>query len=241
MVGQGLKDSTLVVIPTLNEFENVDELLSRLRNVHSELNLVSRSFDVLFVDDNSSDKTGERISESNLPWIYLVNRGRRYGFAQAYVFGFNWGLQRNYTYICQMDADLSHRPEDLKKLLMADKNLDLVIGSRWVKDGTVINWPFRRIILSRFANYFARSMLNLKVHDITSGFRRWKASTLKSLNFEEFESKGYCFQIELLQKFQGQTLQEVPITFVERQKGKSKMKLNIIIESFFMVLFLKFG
>ena len=228
-------ENTLVVIPTLNEAKNVEKLLLRLLEVRNRLENRGISFDVLFVDDNSSDNTGDIILGLNYVGVFLLLKNPPNGFAGAYISGIKWAIERGYTYICQMDSDLSHRPEDLENMLLEDSNYDVVIGSRWIKGGKIMNWPLRRHLLSRTANKYARLYLGLPVKDITSGFRRIKLEVLQNVPFENFKSSGYGFQIEISEALRDSTSKEIPIIFIERQFGKSKMTLKMILESFILV------
>ena len=224
---------TLVVIPTYNEIQSVPRLISNvctlLPGVH-----------ILVVDDNSPDGTSNAVEGLNQGIlkgrIFVLRRNEKVGLGAAYLAGFEWGLAHNYEAIVEMDADGSHRPEDLVKLLetfYSDPSIDLVTGSRWIKDGLVMDWPKTREVLSRSANTYAGIMLRSQVKDMTAGFRVFKSSTLQAIDFSTVKSQGYCFQIEMAKKVfaSGGKIQEVPITFVEREFGVSKMNLKIVVEA----------
>jgi dolichol-phosphate mannosyltransferase len=192
--------------------------------------------DLLVVDDNSPDGTGDladKLGEVD-PRVHVMHRSEKAGLGRAYVAGFTWALERGYDLIVEMDADGSHRPEDLPSLLAASARCDAVIGSRYVPGGTVVNWPKSREFLSRGANVYNRAMLGVRVKDATGGFRVYRAATLRKIDLNGIESAGYCFQIDMtLRVLQaGLTITEVPITFVERERGASKMSNTVIFEAF---------
>ena len=224
--------STLVIIPTYNEAENIEEIVHRVRvNVPSA--------DVLIVDDNSPDGTGD-IADHLVDGakISVLQRTTKDGIGAAYLAGFGWGLQRQYDVLVEMDADGSHRPEELSTLLTAvEHGADLVIGSRWVRGGSVVNWPKRREFLSRGGNRYVRIMLGLTVRDATGGYRAFKRETLLGLDLGDVESQGYCFQVDLARRAVGAgfVVVEVPITFTERVRGESKMTGRIVREALWRV------
>jgi dolichol-phosphate mannosyltransferase len=225
-------DRVIIVIPTYNERQNLEIIAGRIRESVPDA-------DVLVVDDNSPDGTGDladKLSEAD-PRVHVMHRTEKAGLGRAYVAGFTWALERGYDAIVEMDADGSHRPEDLPRLLTAISGADAVIGSRYVPGGTVVNWPKSREFLSRGANIYNRIMLGISVKDATGGFRVYRAATLRKLNLNNIESAGYCFQIDMtLRVLQaGLKLTEVPITFVERERGSSKMSNAVIREAFFRV------
>ncbi|MGH3264829.1 MAG: polyprenol monophosphomannose synthase, partial [Trebonia sp.] len=190
----------------------------------------------LVVDDNSPDGTGDladKLAEVD-PHVHVMHRTEKAGLGRAYVAGFSWALEAGYDLVVEMDADGSHRPEDLPKLLAAAARADAVIGSRYVPGGTVVNWPKSRAFLSWGANFYNRVMLGVRVKDATGGFRVYHASTLRKIDLNGIQSAGYCFQIDMtLRVLQaGLNLVEVPITFVERERGASKMSSTVIFESF---------
>jgi dolichol-phosphate mannosyltransferase len=188
------------------------------------------------VDDNSPDGTGDladKLAERD-PHVQVMHRTEKAGLGRAYVAGFTWALDRGYDFIVEMDADGSHRPEDLPRLLAATGDADAVIGSRYVPGGTVVNWPVSRQLLSKGANTYTRVMLGVRVKDATGGFRVYHARTLRKVGLDRIESAGYCFQVDMtLRVLQaGMKITEVPITFVERERGASKMSRSVILESF---------
>jgi dolichol-phosphate mannosyltransferase len=225
-------DRVIIVIPTYNERQNLEIIVGRIRESVPDA-------DVLVVDDNSPDGTGDladKLSEAD-KFVQVMHRTEKAGLGRAYVAGFTWALERGYDAIVEMDADGSHRPEDLPRLLTAIRGADAVIGSRYVPGGTVVNWPKSREFLSRGANIYNRIMLGISVKDATGGFRVYRAATLRKINLNNIESAGYCFQIDMtLRVLQtGLKLTEVPITFVERERGSSKMSNAVIREAFFRV------
>ena len=219
----------IVVMPTYNERQNLEGMANRIRESVP-------GADVLVVDDNSPDGTGDladKLVEADRQ-VHVMHRTEKAGLGRAYVAGFTWALENGYDLIVEMAADGSHRPEDLPKLLAAVTKADAVIGSRYVPGGTVVNWPKSREILSRGANIYNRVMLGVRIKDATGGFRVYKAATLRKIDLNSIDSAGYCFQIDMtLRVLQaGLVLTEVPITFVERELGASKMSNTVIIEAF---------
>jgi dolichol-phosphate mannosyltransferase len=219
----------LIVMPTYNERQNLEIMAGRVRESVPDA-------DLLVVDDNSPDGTGDladKLAEAD-PRVQVIHRTEKAGLGRAYVAGFTWALERGYDLIVEMDADGSHRPEDLPRLLATSAEADAVIGSRYVPGGTVVNWPKSREFLSKGANLYNRIMLGVKVKDATGGFRVYRAATLRKIDLNGIESAGYCFQIDMtLRVLQaGMTITEVPITFVERERGASKMSRTVIIEAF---------
>ena len=225
----------LIIVPTFNELANAPILIERIfkhiPNSH-----------ILIIDDGSPDKTGEKIKEiqKSYPGLFLLERASKSGLGSAYRTGFAWGLERGYEELIEMDADLSHRVRDLKKMIEAKElqpNTDLVIGSRWVPGGRTENWSKSRELLSRAANLYVRAMLGMGVKDSTAGFRIYSSSILKKLNLEAIKSEGYSFQIEMTRavyKLGGKII-EVPITFRERENGVSKMSKSIVREAMLLV------
>lgn len=228
---------TLIVMPTYNEVASAPAII---KSVLTEAPHV----DLLIVDDGSHDGTVESIraslSGSFVNRVSFLERTQKTGLGAAYLAGFDWGHQRNYELLIEMDADGSHQSSDLVKLLSAfqkNQNMDLVLGSRWIPNGSVVDWPMHREYLSRTANLYAGLILKSSVKDMTSGFRIYKASSLRKIDFRDIQSQGYCFQIEMTRKIldiNGKVL-EVPITFVERKYGSSKMNWKIVLEAMIRV------
>jgi dolichol-phosphate mannosyltransferase len=219
----------VIVMPTYNERQNLEGMASRVQESVPDAHL-------LVVDDNSPDGTGDladKLAEADSR-VHVMHRTEKAGLGRAYVAGFGWALENGYDLIVEMDADGSHRPEDLPKLLAEAERSDAVIGSRYVPGGTVVNWPKSREILSRGANVYNRLMLGVRIKDATGGFRVYRAETLRKIDLNTIDSAGYCFQIDMtLRVLQaGLVLTEVPITFVERELGASKMSNAVIIEAF---------
>ena len=225
----------LIIVPTYNELVNAPLLVRRIFKYIPESH-------ILVVDDGSPDKTADAIRElqQEFPTLHLLERKTKLGLGSAYRLGFTWGLERGYEELIEMDADLSHRVRDLKKMIEAKElqpNTDLVIGSRWVPGGKTENWSKSRELLSRAANLYVRAMLGMGVKDSTAGFRIYSSSILERLNLEAIKSEGYSFQIEMTRavyKLGGKMI-EVPITFRERENGVSKMSKNIVREAMLLV------
>lgn len=228
--------SVLIVIPTYNESESIELLLRRVdaarRNVSDRY-----SIEVLIVDDNSPDKTAEIAANLQLAGTKILSRQSKSGLGPAYLAGFKQGLLGKYDFFVEMDADLSHQPEQLIDLLSAASKTELVIGTRWIPGGSVVNWPKRREWISKLGTGYASIALNLPYKDLTSGFRVLPREFLSQLDFSLIETRGYGFQIEMALKAieSGFGIKEVPITFVERENGYSKMSLAIIWEAWSMV------
>ena len=223
----------LVVIPTFNEAETITRTLSGVLGLDSNLS-------ILVVDDSSPDGTQEvvRANFGSDSRVSLLTRPTKQGLGLAYLAGFEWAFSRNFDYVVEMDADGSHRPEDLVKLLQSSLEADLVIGSRWVCGGEVLNWPGFRRLISRTGNRYAKFMLGTDILDMTSGFRVFRAKFLEQLVAQPVSSHGYSFQVELAFRASklGKVIEE-PITFVERVEGKSKMTLAIVLEALTKVTF----
>ncbi|MBK1783099.1 polyprenol monophosphomannose synthase [Prauserella cavernicola] len=221
-------DPVLVIIPTYNERENLTPLLERL---HATLPQVH----VLVVDDGSPDGTGEiadKLATAD-ERIHVLHRTEKAGLGAAYIAGFRWGLGRDYRTLVEMDADGSHAPEDLPRILDALEGADLVIGSRYVAGGAVVNWPLSRQFISRGANLYSRFAIGMGVNDNTAGFRAYRREVLEKLALDDVASTGYCFQIDLTWRTvqQGFEVVEVPITFTDREVGESKMSGAIMGEA----------
>jgi dolichol-phosphate mannosyltransferase len=220
--------TALVVIPTYNERANLAAIVGRVRAAVADIH-------VLVVDDNSPDGTGAIADGlATDPHVTVLHRPGKGGLGSAYLAGFATALDRGFDYVLEFDADGSHQPEELPKMLAAlDAGADLAIGTRWMPGGTVENWPLRRRMLSRGATLFARVMLRSRLRDITSGYRGFRAATLVDADYGSLVSQGYCFQIELAWRVEkaGLTIAEVPITFIERVNGRSKMSVDIVVEA----------
>lgn len=233
MTSEARTASTLVVIPTYNERENLESIVDRLRVAQPDVA-------VLVVDDGSPDGTGaiaDAIASED-ERVHVLHRSGKAGLGAAYLAGFAWGLERDYGILVEMDADGSHRPEELHRLLdRSAAGADLVIGSRWVPGGTVVNWPWHRIALSRGGSLYSRIMLGVRVRDLTGGYRAIRADLLRTLLAEDIESAGYCFQVDLARRAlrYGAEVAEVPIAFVERERGESKMSGTIVVEALLRV------
>jgi dolichol-phosphate mannosyltransferase len=222
----------LVIVPTYNEAENLAGVLTRLSAVLPQVH-------VLVVDDCSPDGTGEiadGLAAADAR-VHVLHREAKAGLGAAYLAGFAWGMDRCYDVLVEMDADGSHRPEDLPALLAAVADADLVLGSRWVAGGSVVNWPLRRKLISRAGTTYARLALGIDLRDVTGGFRAYRRRTLENLDLAEVHSQGYCFQIDLAWRAvsRGCRVVEVPITFVERERGVSKMSGAIVVEAIWRV------
>ena len=226
----------LVITPTFNEIENIGSFINKI----SELNL-----DLLIVDDNSPDGTGQLVCEKIEKYenLYLLSRESKQGLGSAYRMGFDWALDKSYKYIIQMDADFSHRMNDLVKLIECIDDFDILIGSRYVLGGNTTGWSLRRKLLSSFANKLSRFLIGGKIRDMTSGFRIYSEKSLNLIPYNNITSDGYSFQIEMTSIFINTNLKtmEIPITFEERRQGNSKMDFSIILEAVIKIfsIFLK--
>jgi len=222
----------VVIIPTYNERENLELIVGRLRAAVPEA-------DILVADDNSPDGTGaiaDSLSAAD-DHIRVLHRAGKEGLGAAYLAGFEWALDQGYDVVVEMDADGSHQPEQLARLLDRLRTADLVLGSRYVKGGSVVNWPKSREVLSRGGNVYTRVMLGVPLKDATGGYRAFRADTLLKLDLTGVESKGYCFQVDLARRAvqSGLVVAEVPIEFVERELGVSKMDQRIVVEALWRV------
>lgn len=222
---------TLVILPTFNESKNIAAVVRDLRKILDYA-------EILIVDDSSPDGTGQiadsLASEDSM--VHVMHRASKEGLGSAYKAGFQWGIERSFDAIVEMDADCSHpsnRLPEMLELLKSDERAGVIIGSRWVRDGSISNWSRARAVLSRLANTYARIMLAIDVKDSTSGFRVYRASALGQLNLEAIQSRGYCFQIDMTLRIwdAGWRVIETPITFREREFGSSKMSLGIVLEA----------
>ena len=222
----------LVIIPTYNEREALPLIVSRVR-------VSVPAADILVADDNSPDGTGVIADQlaAHDDQIKVMHRLGKEGLGAAYLAGFAWALQEGYDVVCEMDADGSHQPEQLPRLLEALHTSDLVLGSRWVAGGATENWPKSRQLISRGGSMYTRMMLGVPLRDVTGGYRAFRADTLRALDLHEVASQGYCFQIDLAWRAlqRGLRVTEVPITFVERTVGSSKMSRKIVVEALWRV------
>jgi dolichol-phosphate mannosyltransferase len=228
----GSLGTALVIIPTYNEAENIRSIVGRVRASVPEAH-------VLVADDNSPDGTGKLADElaAEDDQVHVLHRAGKAGLGAAYLAGFRWGLERDYDVLVEMDADGSHQPEELPRLLTALGGADLVLGSRWVPGGRVVNWPAHRKLISRGGSIYSRVLLDMPLRDITGGYRAFRRSTLEGLGLANVASQGYCFQVDLARRSvkAGFHVVEVPITFVERTRGDSKMSRDIFIEALWRV------
>jgi len=224
--------TTLIISPTYNERKNIETLVEQVLGLNANYHL-------LVIDDNSPDGTAEKVKEmqTNYPNLHLEERPGKAGLGTAYLFGFEWALKNNFDAIVQMDADLSHNPKDIPRLVENLVENDLVIGSRYVQGVSVVNWPIRRLILSYGANMYSRFITGMPINDGTGGFKAWRGSLLDNINFDQVRSQGYSFQIEM--NFRAWRLsaaiKEVPIIFIDRTIGESKMSTTIMYEAIWMV------
>ncbi len=226
---------TLVISPTYNEVKNVGTLIQQV--------LKDKNFDLLIIDDNSPDGTAKKIEEyqKTHPNLFLKNRKEKLGLGTAYLSGFKWAIKKKYDYVVQIDADLSHDPKDIEKLVKKLKYYDLVIGSRYVQGVSVVNWPIRRLILSYGANIYTKVITGMPINDGTGGFKAWRVELLKNIKLEVIESQGYSFQIEMNFRawMRNARIFEEPIIFVDRTIGESKMSRKIMYEAIWIVLRLR--
>jgi dolichol-phosphate mannosyltransferase len=226
----------LIVIPTFNESESIAQLIQRIIKMRD---VVSNQYhlDVLVVDDNSPDGTADFVNDDKYQNVFVLSQDTKKGLASAYLAGFQWGLARDYDFFMQMDGDLSHQPEQIPQFLALSSTKNLVIGTRWMAGGQVVNWPKRRRYISKFGTRYAAFILKLPFKDLTSGYRVLPKQLLKRLDLNRIETQGYSFQIEIIMKAVnlGFAIKEVPITFVERANGKSKMSPGIIWEAGYRV------
>jgi dolichol-phosphate mannosyltransferase len=224
--------TVLVIIPTYNEAENIKPIVARVRSSVPDAH-------VLVADDNSPDGTGKLADELAAvdDHVHVLHRKGKEGLGAAYLAGFRWGIDNGHGVLVEMDADGSHQPEELPRLLTALGSADLVLGSRWIAGGRVVNWPKSREFLSRGGSTYSRLMLGVPIRDVTGGYRAFRKETLEGLGMDQVASAGYCFQVDLAWRAHkaGFHVVEVPITFVERERGDSKMSRNIVIEALWRV------
>ena len=229
-----MPEKSLVIIPTYNELTNVQKLVPDILSRYEKLDL-----DVLIVDDNSPDGTSKFVKEfmKTNSRVKLITRKAKMGLGTAYIEGFKFALKNQYDFIFEMDADFSHDPKEIRNFLKAIKNCDLVLGSRYKKGVNVVNWPIKRLLLSYFANGYTRYITGLKVCDATGGFKCFRKEILQAINLDKVKSNGYAFQIEMTYKAwkKGFNLCEIPIIFIDRTEGHSKMSKKIVHEAVFMV------
>jgi len=229
-----MAENSIVIIPTYNEIENVASITQAILNL-------PKQFDILFIDDHSPDGTAsfvEKLQDQFPNRIFLEKRSGKLGLGTAYIHGFNWSLSHSYQYIFEMDCDFSHNPQDLLSLLDACENgADVAIGSRYCKGGKVKNWPLKRVLMSYFASVYVRLILFIGIKDTTAGFKCYKAEVLKKIKLGNIHFKGYAFQIcmKYAALKHGFKVKEIPITFIDRIAGESKMSTGIFKEAFFGV------
>lgn len=229
-----MTSDTIVIIPTYNEIESVDKMVDAIF-------ALPQTFDILFIDDNSPDGTAKKIKEIQAVYpnrIYLEERPGKLGLGTAYIHGFKWAIAKNYPMIVEMDCDFSHDPKDLIRLREASLNgADLVIGSRYVPGGKVKNWPMKRILMSYFASVYVRLILWISIKDTTAGFKCYKKNVLETIQLDNVTFKGYAFQIcmKYAALKHGFKVKEIPITFIDRLYGESKMSTSIFKEAFWGV------
>jgi dolichol-phosphate mannosyltransferase len=227
-----MNKKVLIILPTYNEKENLERIVGKILNVDP-------SYHILVVDDNSPDGTGEiaeKLKQEN-PNIHVMHRKKKAGLGRAYLDGFRYALDREYEYVFEMDADFSHHPKYIPDMLEAAEEADLVIGSRYITGVNVIDWPMSRLLLSYFANLYARIITGMPVKDTTGGFKCFKRKVLENLKFDKISSSGYSFQIEVnyICWKKGFTIKEIPIIFIDRKYGESKMSTGIIREALFLL------
>ncbi|MBO9700516.1 MAG: polyprenol monophosphomannose synthase [Sporocytophaga sp.] len=232
-------EKAIVIIPTYNEKENIETVIRKVFTL-------SIPFDILIIDDGSPDGTANIVKELQLEYpgrLFLEQRKGKLGLGTAYIHGFRYAIARNYEYICEMDADMSHNPEDLVKLYnsCAEQGYDLAIGSRYVNGITVINWPMSRVLMSYYASTYVRFITGMQIQDTTAGFKCYRKKVLETINLDDIKFTGYAFQIKM--KFltwkYGFKIIEVPIIFTDRTLGQSKMSSGIFKEAVFGVLQMK--
>ena len=223
---------TLVITPTYNERKNIQNFIDKIFDINPE-------FHLLIIDDSSPDKTYDIVTEMSLKNsnIFLIKRPRKNGLGTAYLEGFEWAIKKEYNYVVQMDADLSHDPGDISKLINNLDENDLVIGSRYIQGVSVVNWPIRRLLLSYGANLYSRIITGMPIKDSTGGFKAWRIDLLKKIDFRRVKSQGYSFQIEMNYRawlLKARIIEE-SIIFVDRTIGESKMSKTIMYEAIWMV------
>ena len=229
-----MSEKSLIIIPTYNELTNVPKLVPEILSRYEKYDL-----DVLVVDDNSPDGTSKYIKElmQTTDRVKLITRKAKLGLGTAYIEGFKFALKNQYDFIFEMDADFSHDPKEIKNFLKEIKTCDLVLGSRYKKGVNVVNWPMKRLLLSYFANGYSRYITGLKICDATSGFKCFRREVIEAIDLDKVKSNGYAFQIEMTFKAwkKGYKICEIPIIFIDRTEGHSKMSKKIVHEAIFMV------
>lgn len=229
-------EKTLIIIPTYNEIDNIEKMIRTLFALYPTLS-------ILIIEDGSPDGTSQAVKrlQSEFSSLHMIERKGKLGLGTAYITGFKWALQKNYDFVFEMDCDFSHDPKQIPDLLEAAQTHDLVIGSRYIDGIRIINWPFRRLLLSYCASIYTRAITGIPVFDTTGGFKCFRKTALQSLDFDRIISNGYSFQLELNYKIwvKGLRIKEVPIIFYERRDGQSKMGGGIILEAIFAVFRLR--
>lgn len=229
---------TLIIIPTFNEAENIVKLINEILS----LNIEDNQLDILVVDDNSKDGTSNMVKGLNNGRINVIDREKKLGLGTAYILGFKYAIERRYDYVFEMDADFSHDPKSIPDFLVKMDDFDLVIGSRYINGIAVVNWPLSRLMISIGASIYTRIITFLPVNDVTAGFMCYKVNSLKQINLDSVKSNGYSFQIEMKYRMWKNkfNLMEIPIVFIDRRAGVSKMSKRIVYEAAFMVWKLRF-
>lgn len=230
----------IIIIPTYNEKENIEKIIRRIFSLPED-------FHILVIDDGSPDGTAQIVKALQNEYktnLFIIERSGKLGLGTAYITGFNWAIEHNYDYIIEMDADFSHSPDDLPKLYnaCAMEGADLAIGSRYCSGISVVNWPIGRVIMSYYASTYVRTILGMKIYDCTAGFKCYKKEVLQAIDFDKIKMKGYGFQIEMKYNTYklGFKIKEVPIIFVDRTEGTSKMNSGIFGEAFWGVIKMRF-
>jgi len=226
----------LIITPTYNELANIPSFIEKILEIDDNIN-------ILVVDDSSPDGTGKYVSshQSFGHKTFMISRPVKMGLGSAYCDGYRWALTKSYDKIIQIDADFSHNPKYIKKLLHTSSDFDLIIGSRYINGVNVVNWPMSRLLLSYTANIYCRLLLNVNIKDFTGGFKCFNIDVLKSINFDNIKSEGYSFQVEMNMKVyaKGFSIKEIPIIFNDRALGTSKMSKKVIFEAIYMVPYLR--
>ena len=228
----------LIIIPTYNESENIVKLIKKINS----LPVVGFKIDILIIDDNSSDGTSRMVKDLSQENVKVIDREKKMGLGTAYIRGFKYAIENNYDHVFEMDADFSHDPESIADFLNYTNDYDLIIGSRYIQGIAVVNWPLSRLIISLGASIYTRMITFLPVKDVTAGFMCYKVSSLKQIHLDSVRSNGYSFQIEMKYRMWKKKFKilEIPIVFIDRRAGVSKMSKKIVYEASFMVWKLKF-